>query len=186
VKAARIVYESVPKIINKWHNIFSSLANLNHNSFWVLFDKFASVYFISKYINILALEMASSRNRHCANYIGTRPDMTRHRQHRVSCLAGGVNWALVVISPPPLAPRGKTRVSRLVAYLVGHWHCPHSMLNRVYVTVRCPSVRPSVCLSACPVQLRRSSVDRALARRSAANAGSTVFTVKERGWPNTC
>ena len=110
--------------------------------------------------------MASSRNRHCANYIGTPPDMTRHRQHRVSCLAGGVNWALVVISPPPLAPRGKTRVSRLVAYLVGHWHCPHSMLNRVYVTVRCPSVRPSVCLSACPVaatkEQRRQSPSKAL------------------------
>ena len=29
----------------------------------------------------------------------------------------------------------------------GYWHCPRSMRSRVYVTVRCPSVRPSVCLS---------------------------------------
>jgi len=35
------------------------LAISNHNSFRVLFDKIASVYFISKYINILACEMAS-------------------------------------------------------------------------------------------------------------------------------
>jgi len=38
----------------------------------VLFDKMASVYFISKiYIHILALEMASPVNKHCANCIGT-------------------------------------------------------------------------------------------------------------------
>jgi len=28
-----------------------------------------------------------------------------------------------------------------------HRHCPHSMRSRLYVTVRRPSVRPSVCLS---------------------------------------
>jgi len=44
----------------------------NHNSFRVLFDKIASVYILfEKYINILALEMASPGNRHCANCIGT-------------------------------------------------------------------------------------------------------------------
>ena len=39
----------------------------------MLFDKIASVYFISKkiYINILALEMASPGNQHCAICIGT-------------------------------------------------------------------------------------------------------------------
>ena len=41
----------------------------NQNSFRVLFDKTASVYLIWK-IYILPLEMASSGNQHCANYIG--------------------------------------------------------------------------------------------------------------------
>jgi len=36
-----------------------------------MFDNIASVYFIEKYIRILALEMASSGNQHCANCIGT-------------------------------------------------------------------------------------------------------------------
>jgi len=40
----------------------------------VLFDKIASVYVLfGKYINILAFEMASPGNRHCANCIGTLP-----------------------------------------------------------------------------------------------------------------
>jgi len=39
----------------------------NHNSFRVLFDKIAFVYILfGKYIYILALEMASPGNRHCA------------------------------------------------------------------------------------------------------------------------
>jgi len=33
-------------------------------------DKIASVYFIEKYIYILALEVASPGNQHCANCIG--------------------------------------------------------------------------------------------------------------------
>jgi len=38
----------------------------------VLFDKIASVYFIlKKYIDILALKMATPWNRHCASCIGT-------------------------------------------------------------------------------------------------------------------
>jgi len=58
------------------HDIFSwtaiSISVIsNNNSFRVLFDKIASVYFISKkYIDILALEMGSRGNRHCANCIG--------------------------------------------------------------------------------------------------------------------
>jgi len=44
----------------------------SHDSFRVLFDKIASVYILfEKYIHILALEMTSPRNRHCANWIGT-------------------------------------------------------------------------------------------------------------------
>jgi len=44
----------------------------NHNSFRVMFDKIASVYFIwKKHPNISALEMASAGKQHCANYIGT-------------------------------------------------------------------------------------------------------------------
>ena len=43
----------------------------NHNSFWVLFDKIACVYFIWKIIYILALKIASAGNQHCANCIGT-------------------------------------------------------------------------------------------------------------------
>jgi len=49
------------------------LVTSHHNSFRVLFDKIASVHFITlfeKYIHILALEMASPGNRHCANCIG--------------------------------------------------------------------------------------------------------------------
>ena len=43
----------------------------NHNSFRVLFEKIASVYFIrKKYVYVLALEMASSEKHHCANSIG--------------------------------------------------------------------------------------------------------------------
>jgi len=65
-------------IFNKGHNEFifktavSILVTSIHNSFQVLFDKIASVYFIwKKYINILALEMASPGNQHCASCIGT-------------------------------------------------------------------------------------------------------------------
>jgi len=39
----------------------------------VLFDKIAFVYFFGKYIYILALEMASPRNQHCANCLGILP-----------------------------------------------------------------------------------------------------------------
>jgi len=70
--------ERVPKIIINDTIIFffetaiSILLISNHNSFRVLFDKIASVGYIlfEKYINILASEMASSGNRHCANCIG--------------------------------------------------------------------------------------------------------------------
>ena len=44
----------------------------DHNSFLVLFDKIASVYFIWKNIlKFLALKMASPENQRCANCIGT-------------------------------------------------------------------------------------------------------------------
>ena len=49
----------------------SILVISNHNSFRVLFDEIALVYYIWKYIYILALEMASPGNQHCANCIGT-------------------------------------------------------------------------------------------------------------------
>jgi len=35
------------------------------------------------------------------------------------------------------------------------WHCPHSMRSSVYETVRCSSVRPSVCPSMGPQQQTR-------------------------------
>ena len=70
--------ESVPKIIiNVNNNFFINLTAIsifvisNHNSFRVLFDKIASLYFIWKNIYVLALETASPWNRHCANCIGT-------------------------------------------------------------------------------------------------------------------
>jgi len=55
----------------------------------MLFDKIAIVYFIWKYIyiyiyiyiNILALEMASPRNRHCADCIGTLPFPIGNESH---------------------------------------------------------------------------------------------------------
>ena len=44
----------------------------NHSSFRLLLDKISSAYFIGKiYISILASEMASAGNQHCANGIGT-------------------------------------------------------------------------------------------------------------------
>jgi len=61
--------ESVPiQLAQCW---FPGLAM--RNSFRVLFDRIASVYFIWKiYLGyILALEMASPENQHCANCIGT-------------------------------------------------------------------------------------------------------------------
>jgi len=66
----------VPKIlINNTKNYFvkcnSILAISNRNSLRVLFDEIDSVYFIGKYIYILALEMAGPGNQHCANCIGT-------------------------------------------------------------------------------------------------------------------
>jgi len=76
--ATLIGNESVPKIIiNDTISLFlktaiSILLISNHNSFRVLSGKIASVYFICmKYIYILALEIASSGNQHCANCIGT-------------------------------------------------------------------------------------------------------------------
>ena len=60
--------ESVPKIIYDTINLYfktaiSILLISNHNSFRVMFDKIASVYFICK--------MASPGKKHCANCIGT-------------------------------------------------------------------------------------------------------------------
>ena len=60
----------------------------------MFFDKIASVYFIWKYINILASKMASPGNRHCASFIGalsfpvrfkktTRKGGSRHFQANV-------------------------------------------------------------------------------------------------------
>jgi len=54
--------ESAPKIIISNTNLYfktaiSILVISNHNSFRVLFDKIASVYFAGKYIYILALEV---------------------------------------------------------------------------------------------------------------------------------
>jgi len=69
----------VPKIITSdtvklfSYNAISILVVIsNHNSFRVLLDKIASVYFVGKKTFIfLALEMASAGNQHCANCIGT-------------------------------------------------------------------------------------------------------------------
>ena len=82
------ISKSVPKIIlNDTIYVFCKTAIRimvisNHNSFRVLFDKIASVYFIGKiyilyiifilcFIYILALEMVSPGNQHCVNCIGT-------------------------------------------------------------------------------------------------------------------
>ena len=85
------------------------------------------------------------------------------------------------------------------------WHCAHSMRSRVHKTVRCPSVRPSVCQSvpqsnaaaACggfaAERRTRKDIDRqrrapgsssaaarAAARRSAVNAGNVTLTAEYR------
>ena len=72
LKLITIGNKIVPKIIIYDTNLFffktavSILLTSKHNSFRVLFDKIASVYFIRKigYIYILAMEMASPWNQH--------------------------------------------------------------------------------------------------------------------------
>ena len=62
----------------------------NHNSFRVLFDKIASVYFVWKiFLYILALETASPGNRHCANCIGTHAFPMHGRRLVESVMYGG-------------------------------------------------------------------------------------------------
>jgi len=61
------------KSVNDTVNVFffneiSILLISNRNSPRVLFDKIASIYFEKKYINILALEMASPGKQHCQLY----------------------------------------------------------------------------------------------------------------------
>ena len=79
---------------NKRHNKFifktaiGSLVISNHNGSRVLFDKTASEYLFEKYIYILALEMASPVNQHCASCIGTLSFPIRIT--RVSILTEGV------------------------------------------------------------------------------------------------
>jgi len=83
--------ESVPKmIISDTINLplktaISIAVISNHNSFRVLSDKIASVYLFEKYIYILAMEIASPANLHCANCIGTLsfPTIRPRRMHRV-------------------------------------------------------------------------------------------------------
>ena len=69
--------DSVPKIIindtiNSFLTAISIFAISNRNSFRVLFDKNRfRIFYLENYVYILALEMASPGNRHCANRIGT-------------------------------------------------------------------------------------------------------------------
>jgi len=72
--------KSVPKIImNDTIYVFCKtairiLVISNHNSFRVLFDKIASVYFIGKYIFIFLYFITGNgqpKNQHCVNCIGT-------------------------------------------------------------------------------------------------------------------
>jgi len=60
------------KIILFLLTAISTLLISNCNSFQVLFDNIVPYYILfEKYICILALEMASPGNQHCANCIGT-------------------------------------------------------------------------------------------------------------------
>ena len=70
------------------------------------------------------------------------------------------------------------------------WHCPRSVRSRVYETVRCPPLCPSVC-STPPLQLPSArdviDIDRLLhGRRTAANAGSATFSAYVGNWTQTC
>ena len=65
-----------------------SLVISNHNGSRVLFYKTASEYLFEKYIYILALEMSSPVNQHCASCIGTLSFPIRIT--RVSILTEGV------------------------------------------------------------------------------------------------
>jgi len=105
---------------NKSHNKFifwtaiSILLISNHNSFRVLFDKTASVYFIWEiYTSILALGMASPGNRHCASCIGTvsfpisqQCDLERATARRQSGYR-----ARAVTTSPPLRRAGRDDVA---------------------------------------------------------------------------
>jgi len=72
-----------------------------------------------------------------------------------------------------------SRVHLLPTEFLAFWHCLHSVRSRVYETVRCPSVRPSVqawahCskLAAAGLLLwarRAEDIDRLLQRRHAAD-----------------
>jgi len=53
------------------YTAISILVISNHNSFRVPIDKLLPYILFEKYINILALEMDSPGNRHCASCIGT-------------------------------------------------------------------------------------------------------------------
>ena len=84
--------QSVPRIIiHNTINLFfktaiSSLVISNHNSFRVLFDEIASVffYFISKNTYILVLKMASPGNQLCQLYRHTFVPCMQPRWHQIS------------------------------------------------------------------------------------------------------
>jgi len=87
--------------------------------------------------------------------------------------------------------RAKNRVpgalSLLLKYLFIYWHCPRCMRSRVYLTVRCPSVRLSVCSSVPSIDSSsRSTFAAGRRRRSAANAGSVMLRAEGRGSTQTC
>jgi len=82
-------------IINSTLNLFLWIAVgilkiSNRNIFRVLFDKIVSVYFSLKYIYrpVLALEMASPGNQHCASCIGTLSFLIG--TVRIVCTAGSM------------------------------------------------------------------------------------------------
>jgi len=62
---------------NKWHNNFFLNCNQHFANFkiitvsWCCLTKLLLYIFVQKYIQLLALEMASPGNQHCANCIGT-------------------------------------------------------------------------------------------------------------------
>ena len=47
------------------------------------------------------------------------------------------------VRPPEVAKMGVHRYPVIAA--ISCWHYPHSMRNRIYETVGCPSVCPPVC-----------------------------------------
>jgi len=85
-------------------------------------------------------------------------------------------------------------VQHLYLYCFRSLNCPRSTRSRIYVTVRCPSVCPSVSCARCHSVRRvcccepggqEISIDCCTSGAAAVNAGNATFTAAVGGWTQT-